>query len=256
MSIINIAGYKFMSLAALPELQKTLQEKCAEQALRGTILLSSEGININLAGLPEGIILFKKFLQDHTHFNDIIFHETESAFQPFKYLKVKIKKEIITMRTPTVHPEVERAPSISPQELKQWLDEGRDLTLLDTRNDYEVRFGTFKNAINPDINNFGEFTKVAEELDPAKPVVMFCTGGIRCEKAALHLLQAGFPQVYQLQRGILNYFKEVGDAHYEGECFVFDERISVDANLAVTGTQQCKVCQGPVQAAAQHLCEK
>jgi len=254
MLITNIAGYKFIPLSELTDIQALLTNKCKALDLKGTILLSQEGINVSLAGSPNNIDFFKNFLGTDNRFEDIVFHETKSDSLPFKHLKVKIKKEIITMREPAIKPEIKQAPSITPQELKKWLDEGRDITLLDTRNDYEVRFGTFKNAINPKIDNFGSFTKAAETLDPNKPVVMFCTGGIRCEKAALHLLQAGFPNVFQLHRGILNYFKEVGGAHYEGECFVFDERIAVDANLTVTGTQQCKTCQGPIKAHAIHTC--
>jgi UPF0176 protein len=154
------------------------------------------------------------------------------------------------MKNPAVKPEVTRAPAIAPNILKQWLDEKRDITLLDTRNDYEVRFGTFKKATHLAINDFSDFPKAATALTADKPVVMFCTGGIRCEKAALELLHAGFPEVYQLEGGILNYFQETDGAHYEGECFVFDERVALDTNLQVTGTLQCVVCEGPQQACA------
>lgn len=253
MSTINLAGYKFIPLADLSELKITLHDKCASLALKGTILLSAEGINMNLAGSEEHTQLFKAFLQDDKRFADILFHETASSFQPFKQLKVKIKKEIITMRSTEVHPEHGCAPSVTPQEFKHWLDEKRDITVLDTRNDYEVSFGTFKNAINPKIDNFSDFTKVTKTLDSSKPVVMFCTGGIRCEKAALHLQEHGF-EVYQLQRGILNYFKEVGGAHYEGECFVFDQRVAVNPDLEASGTQQCKLCQGPIWLSSPHSC--
>ncbi len=256
MLINNIAGYKFIPLVQLTELRTELLAKCNVLDLRGTILLSAEGININMAGQLDNIISFKAYLQADTRFADISFHQTKSTFQPFKRMWVKIKKEIITMRAPTIHPEINQAPSITPQEFKQWLDEKRDMTILDTRNEYEVRFGTFKNAMNSNIENFSEFSKVTKTLNPEKPIVMFCTGGIRCEKAALHLLGEGFQQVFQLQKGILNYFKEVGGAHYEGECFVFDQRISVDANLAVSGTQQCKVCQGPIKTDKEHICDR
>lgn len=254
MSTINVAGYKFIPLTDLSELKITFEVQCATQKLKGTVLLSTEGININLAGSEENIKHFKAFLQTDMRFADILFHECPSSFQPFKQLKIKIKKEIITMRTAEVHPEMGCAPSITPQEFKQWLDEKRDITILDTRNAYEVRFGTFKKAINPGIDNFSDFTKVTQTLDFSKPIVMFCTGGIRCEKAALHLLEHRF-EVYQLQGGILNYFKEVGDSHYEGECFVFDQRVAVNANLETSGTQQCKQCQGPIRALAPHSCE-
>lgn len=233
MLVINIAGYKFIPLTDLTALRETFLQQCQAMQLKGTILLSAEGININLAGPVNNILSFKEFLTTDARFADISFHEGESAFVPFKHLKIKIKKEIITMGVPTVKPETGRAPSIAPQEFKQWLDEGRDIVVLDTRNDFEVRFGAFKNALNPQIDSFTEFTKLSETLDPSKPIVMYCTGGIRCEKAALHLLQKGFTEVYQLHTGILGYFKEVGKAHYEGDCFVFDERIAVDENLAV-----------------------
>ncbi len=256
MSILNIAGYKFIPLTTLTELKNEFLKKCHALALQGTILLSKEGININLAGKENDITLFKSYLRTDPRFTDITFHETTSSCQPFKKIKIKIKNEIITMRGASVHPEQERAPSITPQEFKKWFDEGREMTVLDTRNDYEVRFGTFKNAINPEIANFSAFLQTSKTLDHNKPIVMFCTGGIRCEKAALHLLAEGFPQVFQLENGILNYFKEVGGAHYEGECFVFDQRIAVNADLAVTGTQQCKICQGPIKANSQHICDQ
>lgn len=248
MHIQNIAGYKFIALAELSDLRSGLLAKCESLDLKGTILLSAEGVNLNLAGTSDKIAAFKQFLQQDTRFSDMTYRESVSQAQPFKHVKVKIKKEIITMRRDDVRPEAARAPSITPAELKQWLDENRDVTILDTRNDYEVRFGTFENAVNLQIKDFCEFPEAAEKIvERDKPIVMFCTGGIRCEKAAVHLLNAGFPEVYQLQGGILNYFAEVGGDHYDGECFVFDQRVSLDANLQETGTQQCIQCQGPIK---------
>lgn len=248
MQILNIAGYKFVALNDVAELRALWQSQCDALALKGTILVSPEGINLSLAGNVEHIELFKRYLQQDVRFADMTYRESYSDFQPFKHMKIKIKKEIITMRRPKVRPEETRAPSVSPQELKQWLDEGRDITLLDTRNDYEVQFGTFRHAINMHIQEFCEFPQAAEKITRDKPIVMFCTGGIRCEKAALHLLNEGFSHVYQLQGGILNYFAEVGESHYEGECFVFDQRVAVDANLKITGTKQCVLCQGPIKS--------
>jgi UPF0176 protein len=220
--------------------------------LRGTVLLSEEGINLNLSGTKAAIAEFQTFLLADIRFADMTFRTSFSSGQPFKFMKVKIRKEIITMRRPEVRAADARAQGLAPHELKKWLDENRDITILDTRNDYEVRFGTFKNATHFEIKDFSEFPAVAEKkLTPEKPIVMFCTGGIRCEKAALHLQNAGFPEVYQLDGGILNYFSEVGGAHYDGECFVFDQRVSVDASLQVTGTLQCTVCNGPVSEAQQ-----
>jgi UPF0176 protein len=246
MQILNIAGYKFIPLNQLSALRDLLLNHCTVLDCRGTILLGAEGININLAGLPDSIAAIKEFLAKDERFTDLTYRESWSRQQPFNFMKVKIKKEIITLGMPEVKPTEQRAPSISPSQLKDWLDAGRDFTLLDTRNDYEVRFGTFNNAVHGNLSDFGEFPEAADALPKDKPVVMFCTGGIRCEKAALHLLNAGFPEVLQLEGGILNYFAEVGGAHYHGECFVFDQRIAVDAKLAETGTAQCLVCHGPV----------
>lgn len=247
MQILNIAGYKFISLLEIASLQQRILEQCQALLLKGTILLSHEGINISLAGTTHHIQSFQAFLKNDSRFMDMTFHESYSEEQPFKRLNVKLKNEIITLRQPGVNPAAtNRAPEISPAEFKQWLDEKRDITLLDTRNDYEVRFGTFKGAVNLQIADFGELPNAIEHIDRDKPIVMFCTGGIRCEKAALYMLNQGYSNVHQLDGGILGYFRKVGGAHYEGECFVFDERIAVDSHLQHTGTTQCTVCQGPV----------
>jgi UPF0176 protein len=247
MKILNIAGYQFTELDQLSNFRKVLFDQCQVLGLKGTILLSQEGINLSLAGMAESIEIFKRDLQSDIRFAAMTFRETYSDYLPFDRLKVKIKKEIITMRSSTIHPEWQRAPTISPKELQCWLDEKRDVVVLDTRNDYEVRFGTFDDAVNLHMNDFSEFPAVSKQLPRTKPIVMFCTGGIRCEKAALHLLESGFAEVYQLDGGILNYFKETGGAHFAGECFVFDQRIALDAGLQETGTKQCSVCQGPAQ---------
>lgn len=248
MQITNIAGYKFLLLTDLSALQSLLLEETLALNCRGTILLSEEGINLNVAAQPQHIAAFKAFLKKDVRFGDMTFRESVSDYQPFKHMKVKLKKEIITMHKDNIKPAADRAPSIDPKTFKQWLDEKRDMTILDTRNDYEVRFGTFENAINLKIADFGEFPEAAKTVAQDKPIVMFCTGGIRCEKAGLQLLDAGFPEVYQLEGGILNYFAEVGGDHYQGECFVFDQRISLNADLQETGTRQCLVCQGPIPA--------
>lgn len=246
MKITNLAGYKFVPLTDLPELQNALLERAQELKCKGTILLSQEGINLNLAALPASIAAFIAFLKEDARFADIEFKESFSDEVPFRFMRVKIKKEIITMKRDEIHPEIARAPAISPQELKAWLDANKDITMLDTRNDYEVRFGTFKNAVNLKTSDFSEFPEASLQVAKDKPIVMFCTGGVRCEKAGLHMLNHGYNEVYQLEGGILNYFKEVGGEHYEGECFVFDERVSLNANLEKTGTKQCVVCEGPI----------
>jgi len=255
MQILNTASYKFIALDALADLQGALRSQCQRLQLKGTILLSREGINLNLAGVADAVNAFKNYLQTDRRFSDAIYKDSYSDYVPFNCLKVKVKNEIITMRSPDIHPEKGRAPAISPIELKQWLDEKKEITLVDTRNDYEVRFGTFKDAVNLQTKDFSEFPSVSRQISRDKPIVMFCTGGIRCEKAAQYLLETGAREVYQLEGGILNYFKEAGGAHYEGECFVFDQRVTLDIALRETETQQCTHCQGPMNPIC-HPCEQ
>jgi len=235
MQTVNIAGYKFVTLPDLSERRVLFQNEANHRSLKGTILLSAEGINVNLAGLSDDIDAFVRFLREDPLLTDMTFRQSYSKDMPFRRMQVKIRKEIITLRQPGIHPEQEEAPALLPQELKQWLDENRDMTLLDTRNEYEVKFGTFEKARHLQLNDFSEFPSAIDSLPKDKPVVMFCTGGIRCEKAALVMLKAGYSTVYQLKGGILNYFATVGGAHYAGDCFVFDERIAVNAKLEPTG---------------------
>jgi UPF0176 protein len=242
MQILNIAGYKFIALSNLELLRDELRKTCDQCTVKGTILLSREGINISLAGTVENIRSLQAALKENIHFCDMRFHESYSNTVPFQFLKVRVKKEIITMNVTTIDPVAERAPNISPTDFKKWLDENRDITLLDTRNDYEISFGTFSGAMNLQLNHFGEFPAAIENIDRDKPIVMFCTGGIRCEKAALHMLGQGFTNVFQLDGGILGYFKQVGGAHFNGDCFIFDERRAVDENLNHAPTDQCPHC--------------
>ncbi len=251
--MLHIAGYKFIQLLDLVSLRDYFFECCKAEDLKGTILLSEEGININLSGLEANISAFKAVLRQRNDFADITFRESCTPTQPYKRLKIKFKKEIITLRQPDVAPLYTRAPSVTPEELKQWLDESRDVLLVDTRNDYEIRFGTFAGALNLRINNFGEFPDAINDLDKEKPVVMFCTGGIRCEKAAIYMLNNGHEKVYQLDGGILNYFAKVGGNHYDGECYVFDERTALDCHLSSIGTKQCVKCQGPISLSEQQM---
>ncbi len=167
---------------------------------------------------------------------------------------VKLKKEIISMGVPEISPAQNPAPVITGQQLKQWLDEGREMVLLDTRNDYEIRLGSFKGAMNLALNHFRSFPQAIKQLDPAlknKTIVTFCTGGIRCEKAAPLLRQEGFDKTYQLKGGILQYFEDCGGEHFQGECFVFDRRVAVNEQLVETGTVQCFACLNPVSVEEQ-----
>lgn len=230
MQILNIAGYKFINLGDLTSHRDYFYSALHEKDIKGTILLSEEGININLAGSKPAINEFQAGLKN-TLFDNIKFHESYSDSIPFHRLKIKLKKEIITLRQEGISVAENKAPGLKPHELKQWLDEQRDFTLLDTRNQYEINLGTFKNSHTLPINDFCEFPAVASMLKKDKPIVMFCTGGIRCEKAAIYLKNQGFENVYQLEGGILGYFAQIGSAHYDGSCFVFDDRGALDTNL-------------------------
>ncbi len=245
----NIAAYKFVSLGELEALQAELRQMCAESGMRGTILLSPEGINVFVSAERSAADRLLVRLKAIPELADLTAKMSESDHQPFNRMLVKIKKEIIAFGISGVDPARRPAPRLAPRQLKQWLDEGRAITLLDTRNTYEVKLGTFRGARTLSLNHFREFPTAANSLPndlKEQPVVAFCTGGIRCEKAASLLEMAGFTKVFQLDGGILNYFKECGGAHYEGDCFVFDKRVAVDASLRETGAALCFVCQTPL----------
>lgn len=239
MNIANIAAYKFVAIADHEALRESLLQQCAASRLKGTILLASEGINLFLAGEKPAIDHFLAMLKADERFADIEVKWSWSDFVPFKRLRVRLKQEIVTFRTPDIDPVAAPAPVLTAQELKRWYDEGRDFVILDTRNDWEFREGSFANAINPQLNNFCEFPQATGKLDELKQktVVTFCTGGIRCEKAAPLLQRQGFREVYQLQGGILKYFEECGGAHWQGNCVVFDERGTLDPQLRPAGLQ-------------------
>ena len=234
MPFTNLAGYKFVHLDGLPALRDTLRERCRALGLKGTLLLSPEGINAFVAGAAADIEAFRAELRADERFRDLHFKQSTSPTQPFKRMLVKVKPEIITLRVPGLDPAARPAPAVAPAELKRWLDEGRDVVLLDTRNAFEVEAGTFRNARHLGLKSFGGFPAAVDALDPAlkdKTIVAFCTGGIRCEKAAPLLIDRGFRNVHQLQGGILQYFEDCGAAHFDGRCFVFDQRTSLDGEL-------------------------
>jgi len=238
--ILNISAYKFIPLPDASELRALLLARALELDLKGTVLLAEEGINLFLAGPGEAVRAFVAQLQADARFADLVPKESWSAHQPFRKMLVKVKHEIIRMNHPTIRPAEGRAPAVPATTVKRWLDqghddEGRPVVTLDTRNDFEVDQGTFDQAIDWRITKFSEFPQAVldhkAELE-GKTVVSFCTGGIRCEKAAIFMREAGLEHVYQLEGGILKYFEETGGAHYHGNCFVFDERRGVDAELA------------------------
>ena len=253
-SYVNIAAYLFTTLDKLPERRETLRSGCKKLGLKGTILLSPEGINLFMAGRREAIDQFLEGLRRDPLLAGLEVKESLSDHQPFRRLLVKLKKEIIAFGVEGIDPRSAPSRKLPPVELKKWLDEGRPVTLLDTRNDYEVALGTFTQARPIGIDHFRDFpaavAALPEELKQ-QPIVMFCTGGIRCEKAGPYMEQVGFREIYQLEGGILKYFEECGGDHYQGECFVFDQRVALDPGLAETQTTQCFACQHPLTVADQ-----
>lgn len=253
-TFVNFSAYRFLPLADLKPLRAKLLARTKELDLRGTILLSTEGINLFVAGAPVAMDEFLIELRAIPGLHDLAPKISHSDHQPFTRMLVRIKKEIIAFGVEGIDPGKRTSPKLKAAELKRWLDEGRPVTLLDTRNDYEVKLGTFRNAVQLDIENFRQFPAAVEKLPTdlkQQPIVMFCTGGIRCEKAGPFMEREGFEQIFQLDGGILKYFEEVGGDHYDGECFVFDQRVGVDPSLAETENTQCFRCLTPLTAADQ-----
>lgn len=235
--IINVSAYKFVPLDDLQAKREHLLGHATRLGLKGTVLLSSEGINLFVAGVPAAVEAFLQLVRAIPGLEDLTGKLSASSAAPFGRMRVKLKREIIAFGVEGIDPARRPSRRLAPETLKQWLDEGKPVTLLDTRNSYEVEQGTFRGAVTAGITRFRDFPAAVRRL-PAdlkdRPVVTFCTGGIRCEKAAPLLEREGFKDVYQLDGGILKYFERCGDAHYEGACFVFDEREGVDADLRAT----------------------
>ena len=247
--ISNVAGYRFVDLPDRDALREPFTKICKENALKGTILLSYEGINFFLAGPQPSIDQYLQFLEEDSRFSGISLKYSYTEYQPFNRMNVRLKKEIISLGLDNIKPAERTGEEITPTEFKQWLDEGREVAIIDTRNDYEIRLGTFENALDLNIKSFRAFPKAVESLpDSMKdtPVVMFCTGGIRCEKASVVMMDAGFSNVKQLKGGILGYFEEVGGEHWDGDCFVFDHRVALSAELEQSEVVQCFACRQPL----------
>jgi UPF0176 protein len=260
-AVLNIAAYRFVDLpdrAALAQRLKAL----AEPALRGTILLAEEGINCFLAGPPDAVRGFLAELRTDPRLADLQAKESWSDTQPFRKLRIRLKREIIRMDHPTIRPAAGRAPSVAAATLKRWLDagvddDGRPVVMLDTRNAFEVAAGRFAGAIDWGLGKFTEFPQaVAAHRDDlaGKTVVSYCTGGIRCEKAAILMAEMGVAHVWQLEGGILQYFEDVGGPagapHYEGACVVFDDRRELDAALRPVGGTGCEPAADTLRRAA------
>jgi UPF0176 protein len=226
--------YRFGAVSEIVDHRQYFKELCLRLGMKGTILLSPEGINATVVGTVEAISEFQDVLAKHPLWSGLEYRESYCHKVPYTRMLVKVKKEIIPIGDLEVKPAEWTAPRLSPLELKRWLDEGREITLVDTRNQYEIEHGTFENALNLGLDHFREIPAKLEALPDevkTRPMVMFCTGGIRCEKASVVASQKGFKDVFQLDGGILKYFEQCGDSHYKGDCFVFDYRIAVDKDL-------------------------
>src|SRR3989344_1260897 len=235
--------YKYIELNNLNELTEKIKEKCSEIKLMGTILLAEEGINGNIAGTREQLNEFKEFLESIPEFKEMVYRENFSECIPFKKASVRKRNEIVTLGLKEVNVK-HRGRHISPQELKKMIQEKQEIVLLDARSNYETKIGKFKNAVTLNIENFREFPKKLNELNKfkEKKIVMYCTGGVKCEKASAYLKEKGFKNVFQLNGGIINYINQFPDSELEGRCFVFDKRLSVPSGKKDSLISSCKIC--------------
>ncbi|MFA5960241.1 MAG: rhodanese-related sulfurtransferase [Tatlockia sp.] len=233
---IIISFYKFASLANYESMRDPLLDCMRNHQVKGTIILASEGVNGSFCGLREEVAPLMAALTSYPNLESIVFKETCNALNPFSKAKVKLRKEIVTLGVPDINPEEFTGVHLSPEEWNQLLADP-EVVLVDTRNSYEIELGTFKNAIDPETVNFRDFPEYVEKnllAKKDKKVAMFCTGGVRCEKSTAYLMKLGFKEVYQLDGGILNYLDTIPESNslWEGSCFVFDDRVALDATLS------------------------
>jgi UPF0176 protein len=247
---LTAALYKFVELPDFADLKAPLLDCCNNNNVKGTILLASEGINGTIAGSSEGVHAVLAFLRSDPRFADLVHKESFSEKAPFYRLKIRLKREIVTMGIPDINPRLMAGKYVKPDEWNKLLDDP-DVVVVDVRNDFEVSMGTFEGAINPKTKSFSELPEwvLRETSLRNKPkVAMFCTGGIRCEKSTAFLRTQGFDEVYHLEGGILKYLETVPEAEsrWEGECFVFDERVSVGHGLKSGNYELCRGCRHPI----------
>ena len=249
-NFLTAALYKFVELPDFADLKASLLDCCNHNQVKGTILLAAEGINGTIAGSSEGVHAVLKFLRSDVRFADLVHKESFSEKAPFYRLKIRLKREIVTMGIPDINPSLMAGKYVKPDEWNQLLDDP-DVVVVDVRNNFEVSMGTFAGAINPQTTSFSDLPAWAlqETALRNKPkVAMFCTGGIRCEKSTAFLRSQGFAEVYHLEGGILKYLETVPEAEsrWEGECFVFDERVSVVHDLKPGNYELCRGCRHPI----------
>jgi len=271
--ITNIAGYQFAKIDNVDTVYEHALSICSQTHIKGNIFISPEGINLGLASSKNDIDYFLQNLDSLCGLNNLLLNTTYSDYIPFKRLLIKIRSELVpTQPLPTDHPssndnkpllnEIDpngvKAQHISIDALKEWLDRGEEITLLDMRNTFEVDLGSFENATHLNMRNFRDIIQLEEQLKAIpkdKPVVTFCTGGIRCEKGATIMAQNGFEDVFQLEGGIIKYIEKYKDAHWRGECFVFDDRVCLDSNLKPSDTKICNHCQIVISDTENEYCE-
>ena len=251
LDVLNVAGYKFEPLYDVEVLVPEFQSVCDDLELKGSVYLSPNGINFSLSGSEESIEEYLHFMEQDKRFLDIPLKKTYSETQPFRRMKVRPKKEIISLGRDDINPRELTGGYVTPKELYSMYENNDDVIVLDTRNEYETRVGQFENAVDLQLDTFRDFPNAIEQLPEEykdKQIVMYCTGGIRCEKASAVMLKAGFSDVKQLEGGVLDYFKETGGKYWNGDCFVFDERVALDTELNETEYIYCYICREPLSA--------
>ena len=253
MSYLIATFYKFVTISNLEATRAQILTWCQQREIKGTIILAEEGINGTIAGSSDAIADILTALRSLPGLTDLEHKESTSEKLPFARLKVKIKPEIVTLGLPAINPTQQVGTYVEPQDWNQIISDP-EVVVVDTRNDYEVEIGTFEKAKNPSTESFREFPEyVAQNLDPQQhsKVAMFCTGGIRCEKASSYLLSQGFKEVYHLKGGILKYLENVSpqESLWSGECFVFDERVAVKEGLELGSHELCYACGHPISEA-------
>jgi UPF0176 protein len=249
LKISNITGYKFIPITDRKSLQGKIQKHSNKLGLKGTVLISEEGLNFSIAGEHEAIQDFIKFLRSDKRFSEIDIKTTYNDYQPFRKMLVRIKKEIISMGIDEIDPFTFTGEKITPKELRDKLNNNEDIVLLDTRNEYEVRLGTFEDAVDLNLDSFRDFPNKIMSFDQKmknKEIVMFCTGGVRCEKASALMLKNGFKNVKQIDGGVIKYFEDTAGSYWNGDCFVFDDRVALDKNLNETDYILCFRCREPL----------
>jgi UPF0176 protein len=248
--VVIVALYKFVDLPDYFQIKDTLKDFCTEQGIMGTLLLATEGINGTVSGSPEAMQVLKAWFKKDKRFDGLEYKESIAEKSPFYRLKVRLKKEIVTLGVPDINPAIQAGSYIEPSKWNHLITDP-EVFVIDTRNNYEIRIGAFQGAINPQTNCFTEFPKVVQQqFDPKvhKKVAMYCTGGIRCEKASAYMLAQGFEQVYHLKGGILKYLETVPaeESLWQGDCFVFDQRVAVNHALDKSDHSMCHGCRTPL----------